>query len=390
MLGTRPKNHAQLAGKWQRGLGVLNRSKLRLVMSSMRRSTCAVLLVTLLTVVAGCQQKSENSGQSSPEASSKQPVGKVEQAVANAVGAGAPLPAASSGPPADGVLDPARAEAEAPSGQPPKLSMGSNGTEPRSLLRSPGAALARAIKVEVTLQAGMDQGMPPIEIFVGLESKPKAATSKNEGEGNAAAKSLNVTAKIRDVTMTAPNVPPDVKQQLMGLKGGKVSFSMASDGTGSEFSSELPAGVKPEFRDLLETVVEALTLLTLPVPKEPVGNGAFWMVVSRFKSSGFGLVGYHMVKLGRADDKTAAYEFDSRRYAIGRLVDPAILPPGSEGVTLKEVTASAKGFVKLAVNSLLPTSIEASAILRGALDSGEGAPKQAVQSGTNYRITVMR
>jgi hypothetical protein len=314
----------------------------------------------------------------------------VEKALANAVGAQAPASTSSSGPPPDGILDPARAEAEAPSGQAPKLTIGSNGSEPRVTLRSPRANLPRAIKVEVTLQSGMDQGLPPIEMTLGLESKALASTVKKPGDDKPEGRSLSVTGRIRDVKVTMPNAPQEFSSQLAGLKGGKVTFSMASEGGSYAFASELAAGAKPELRDLLDSVAEALTLATLPLPTVPVGNGAFWMVVAREKSTGLGLVAYHMVKLVRADDKSAELELDSRRYAVGRIVDPALLPPGSESVTLKEISAGTKGRIVLAVDGLLPTSVEANASLRGALDSGEGAPKRVIQSGTNYRMSIVR
>jgi hypothetical protein len=236
----------------------------------------------------------------------------------------------------------------------------------------------------------MDQSLPPIEMNVGLESKTLASSTKQPGDDKAEGRSLAVTGKVRDVKVNMPNVPPEFTAQVAGLKGGKVTFTMAGDGGGYGFSTELAPGAKPELRDLLEAVAEALNLATLPQPTVPVGNGAFWMVVSREKSAGFGLVAYHMVKLVRADDKTAEVELDSRRYAVGRLVDPALLPPGSEDITLKEVTASAKGRIRLAVDGLLPTSVEANAMFRGALGSGDGAPKHAVQAGANYRISVLR
>jgi hypothetical protein len=360
-------------------------------MCLMRRNIRAALLLSLLAAIAGCQQKSESSAQSAPaESSSKQPVGKVEKAVANAVGAGGPAAAASSGPPADGILDPVRAEAELPLGQPPKLTMGSNGAEPRVALRSTKATVPRGLKIEVSLQAGMDQGLPPIEMTLGLDTKPMASSAQKSDDDKPSGKMLSVVARVRDVRTTIPNVPREFASQIAGLKGGKVSFSIARDGGGFGYVSELAAGAKSELRDLLESVSEALSLLALPIPSEPVGNGAFWMVVSRDKAAGFGLVGYHMVKLTRADDKTAEIEVDTRRYAIGRIVDPALLPPGSENVTLRELSAGGKGHIRLGVESMLPISVEANTMLRGTLDSGEGAPKQAVQSATNYRIALMR
>jgi len=357
----------------------------------MRRSIQVVLLVGQLVVVASCQQKSENAGSTAtPEASTKAPAGKVEMALANAVASGAPAATSSSGPPPDGILELARAEAEAPSGQAPKLTIGANGAEPRVMLRSPRANLPRTVKLEVTLQSGMDQGLPPIEMTLGLDSKPVAATAKSAGSDKVDGRSLVVTARVRDVKVSMPNVPQEFITQISALKGSKVTFTMASDGGGYGFNSELATGAKSELRDLLDSIAEGLTVATLPVPTVPVGDGAFWMVVAREKVAGFGLVTYHMVKLVRADDKAAEVEFNSRRYAVGRLVDPAMLPPGSENVTLKEISASAKGGIRWSVDAVLPTSVEANTMLRGALDSGEGVPKRAVQSGTNFRISVAR
>lgn len=369
---------------------VLKRRRLRLVMWAMRRCISAAFIVCGGFVIAGCQHKSENSQAGSAEPSARQPVGKVEMAVASAVGAGAPAAASSAGPPADGILEPARAETEAPSGQPPKLTMGSTGSEPRVSLRSAKASLPRTLKIESTLQAGMDQGLPPIEMTVGIESKAIPATGKGTGEDKVPSSGWNVTAKVRDVKVNMPNVPPDFATQLAGLKGGRITFSMTSDGGGYGFTAELAAGAKPELRDLLETVSEALSLMTMPVPREKVGNGAFWMVVSRDKSAGFGLVTYHMIKLARVDEKSAQFDFDSRRYAIGRIIDPVMLPPGSEPASLQEMSAGAKGRIDIATDSMLPTDVEAQAMLRGTLASSQGAPPRSVQSGTSYRITAVR
>lgn len=365
----------------------------------MRRSTWAILISNLLVVTASCQTKKESAEQVGASEPSAKPVGKVEQAVANAVATAAPA-TANSGPPADGILEPARAESEAPSGSAPKLTLGANGAEPRVALRSPTATLPRSVKLEVTIQAGMGQGLPPIEMSLGIDSKRAAAAAgKSEshkdgastpGAGDGAQKAFDVTATVRDVKVTMPNIPPEFVSQLLGLKGGKVSFAMNSDGGGYAFSAELPKAAKPELKDLLDTVTEGLSLLTMPVPHEPVGNGAYWMVVSRDKSAGFGLVSYHMVKLTRADAKSPEYEFDTRRYAIGRAIDPTLLPSGADQASLKEMSAGVKGHAQLSSDTKVPISLDADATLQGAIEQDDQSPKRAVQSMTRYRITAVR
>lgn len=360
----------------------------------MRRCIRALLLVNLLALIPSCQTKKESTEKTdeAPAASSNQPVGKVAQAVANAVEAGGPAAAASSGPPSDGILDPARAEAEAPSGSAPKLTVGANGSEPRVALRSANAVLPRTVKLEVTVQAGMGQGMPPIEVTLGLDSKPAAAPAAQSGHdaSKPEPKPLTVTARVRDVKVAMPSVPEEFIKQISELKGGKVTFSMAPNGGGYGFTAELPSSAKPELRDLLDTVSEGLSLLAMPVPTEPVGAGAFWMVVSREKSTGFGLVSYQMAKLTRADAKAAEFEFDTRRYAIGHAIDPTLLPEGAGQANLKEMSAGAKGRVRVVVDSRLPMSLQAEATLQGAIEQAPGSPPRALQVMSGYRITSVR
>ncbi|MGC4070000.1 MAG: hypothetical protein QM784_36160 [Polyangiaceae bacterium] len=349
-----------------------------------------VSVLALLLAALGCEQKSESkSSGESPDASvvsSSREQGKVEQALANAVQAGAATPAGKSGPPADGVMEPSRADAEVRPGQPPKVTLGAEGAAPKTLLRASSGTVPRALTVELTIQGAAEQGgLPPIAVDLALESK------KGKVPGTSA-----VVAKVREVRIPVPNVPKEFVSQLAGLKGAVVGFSLSSEGAGFDFSSSLPAGAKPELRDLLEAVSEGLSLLTVGVPNVPVGSGAVWMVASREASSGFGLISYRMVKVVSIADKTAELEFDARRYAVGRNVDPALLGPGAPPASLREFSAGAKAKLQIRTDSLLASAMDGSAALRGAIDAGDPPGPQGqsaqrmIQAGTGYRITASK
>jgi hypothetical protein len=348
-----------------------------------------VSVLALLLAALGCEQKSESkSSGDAPDASvasGNREQGKVERALASAVRAGAATPAGSAGPPADGVMEPSRADAEALSGQPPKVTLGAEGAAPKTLLRAATATVPRALTVELNLQGGAEQGggLPPIAVDLVLEAK------KGKIAGTTSA-----VAKVRDVRIPMPNVPKEFVAQLAAMKGATIAFSLSSEGAGFGFTSSLPTGAKPELRDLLEAVSEGLSLLTIGVPSVPVGVGAVWMVVSREASSGFGLLSYRMVKVVSIADKTAELEFDARRYAVGRNVDPALLGPGAPPATLREFSAGAKAKLQVRADSLLASAMDGSAALRGAIDAGDPpgpqgqATQRMIQSGTGYRITA--
>jgi hypothetical protein len=345
-----------------------------------------LVLAAVVSTLAGCQEKSSESSRAADvtDAGVEKAPSKVEQAVAKAVKAGAvPVATNNAGPPADGIMDSARAESEVALGTVPKLTVGTEGSGQKALLRNAKATLPKSVSVELTIQAGMEQGLPPIRVTVGLESK-KSDTA------------YLVVAKIQDVQVSMPNVPAEFTQQLAGLKGGTVSFSLSSQGAGFGFKSELAKGAKAELRELLEAVAEGLSLYTVPVPSVPVGVGAVWMVASRDSSSGFGLISYRMVKLLSVTDKGAELEYDARRYAVGRAIDASLLPPGSPPGSLREMSAGAKATFKISVDRLLATEMESSTALRGSIDAGDGVGPQgqpsqrAFQSGTGYRIIAAK
>jgi len=337
-------------------------------------------LAVLVLAAAGCEQKSASSqSQETADAGSAKVEGKVEKAFANAVKArGVPAAASSSGPPADGIMEPARADAEVPPGAPPQVTVGSEGTAPKLLLRNPKATLPATASVEMTIQGGSEQGLPPITVELSMESK-KAKVEKSASF---------VVAKIKAVRIAIPNIPKEFTDQLAGLKGGKINFSMTEQGGGFGFATELASGAKPELKDFIDAVAEGLSMLTLPVPSVPVGAGAVWMVASRDTTAGFGFLSYRMVKLVNATDKTAELEFDARRYATTRAQQ------------LVEMSAGSKARLKISIDRALASELEGDSALRGTIGGPEaiggpsgqrGAGQQRIlQSATAYRISTAR
>jgi hypothetical protein len=95
-------------------------------------------------------------------------------------------------------------------------------------------------------------------------------------------------------------------------------------------------------------------------------------------------------------DKTSELEFDARRYAVGRAIDPSLLPPGSPPTSLRDMAAVAKAKLTLSVDGVVASAFEGDTAMRGTIDDGPAAATQGkqaqrmVQSGTGYRITTVK
>ena len=103
-----------------------------------RKTTVGAALV--LSVLSGCKEEKKQSGEQ-PAGSAESKQSSVDPAVAQALAAVSANPAAAKqtqpgGPPENGVFAPGAADQEKPKGGAPKITMGSDGTEPRLTLGS--------------------------------------------------------------------------------------------------------------------------------------------------------------------------------------------------------------------------------------------------------------
>lgn len=331
------------------------------------------------TLLACNRENAANSTAAPPAASSKR-LDKLEKALASAVTASGSVPtsAATAGPPPDGIMDAARATTELGEGLPPKVTIGSRGDEPRTVLgRGVWPATATA-KLSVEMEVGPGQSLPPIEVSLSFQAE------KAKGEGVAAVQS--VVAKITGVTIKAAGLPPEVAKQLAALSGSQVKFTATASGGGYGFVGELGTGSGPELRDLLDAVADGLATATLPTPAEAMGTGGVWMVVSREKTAGIPFMAYRMVKVAKVGEKDVELEFTTRRYAIGRDIDAASLG-SAQKLTLTEMASNGQGRMTVNIGSPVPSSASADSSLRALLSSSESPEPRALQAGGRYQFT---
>lgn len=353
----------------------------------MRPSKYRGLAAVLCAIASACHSESSNqasSESSAPAASaSAEPKDKLAKALASAMTDEKSLKSPTSGgdgaPPADGVFDPARADSEVPAHSPPKVTLGSPGGEPRvSLAHRPLAASVKA-SLQVALDVGGGQGLPPLEFKVDI--KPSAGRAESKG-------TQSITARISDLSVSVPNVPPEFTNQLKQLVGSKISYRVSEQGGAFEFTQELGKSKQQELGDLLEMVGQGLANASLATPNEPVGVGGFWMVASRRKLLGVDWVVYDMVKIASLAEKTASLEISSRRFVVGRDVPP---PPEAQAqkLTVREANASETAKATLVQPASLLSAYERTQSIKLLLDAQDDKGQRMLQAGGQSKFQIV-
>lgn len=351
-----------------------------------------VLPLLLLLAAVGCQKeepKAETTKSDSDAKASK--VDAIDPSLAQAVaaasvaapsGKGAAPAQVEGGPPPDGVFAPGAADKEIARGALPKLTLGSDGAEPRVKLGVGKSPAKMSGTIQIALQADPRQGAIPV--LLNLSVEPKKAEAAKEGD---APVSQPVSVRITGAKIDAPSVPKDLDEQLAKLKGSKVEYSILPSGAGAGYRFDVSKGAPEEFKDVVRSLSDALAMLTMPYPDKPLGAGAYFMVTSRDDFQGIDLVTYRMVKVKQVTAETATLDVSTKRYAASRNVDFPGLPPDIEK-NLAEFQANSDGTVELGVGALLPGKGQVSSVLVASIGAQNSKQRGMLQLQSRTQLDL--
>lgn len=332
----------------------------------------------VLLAAVGCEKQEPKSDLARKDADAG--ASKVEaidpnlaQAVAAASAAAPSGPgrdqAQQGGPPPDGVFAPGGADRELSRGALPKITLGSEGSDPKQMLGPSKAPSKLGGTIQIALQSDPRQGAIPVLMNVAIE--PKKVDAVNDADKAPIARPVGV--RVTGAKIDAPGVPKDLETQIAKLKGSKIEYSILPGGAGAGFRFEAAKGAPEEFKDVVRSLSDALSLLTIPYPDKPLGTGAYFMVTSRDDFLGLDLVTYRMIKVKEVTPESVTLDVSTKRYAANRVFDFPGLPPEVDK-NLAEFQATSEGTLQYPLGSLLPTQGQISSMLAAQL--GAKDPKQ--------------
>jgi hypothetical protein len=298
--------------------------------------------------------------------------GKLGAAVRAAESAQASQPKSGDGPPEAGIFAPGAADKVLAPGAPAKVELLGEGADPKVLLAyAPGdAEQIETVSIMVRTQGGA----LPLDCTLALKvDKPKADKAKDDKAPPAAAGS-RVLAKIVGIPAN-PQMPKELGEQLAKLKGTELRYQLSPQGVISDASYTLAKGADAGLDTLIRPLVEAIGLLTPPLPTKPVGVGAYWMATDRLTSVVVDVVRYRVFRVEKLDKDHATMGVDVRQYVAKSEVDAG----GGQKLVAVQFDSQGKGKVDWAAASILPPRADGQVrvVLVGKVPSGQQGQLQA-------------
>lgn len=345
----------------------------------------SLYLLCLLTVL-GCQKNEPQPEATKTKEKDADAVSKVEAIdpnLAEAVAAASAAPKAGAaagqvegGPPPSGVFAPGVADKEAPKGALPKITLGSEGTDPKVQL-GPSKASKLSGTIQIAMQSDPRQGAIPVLLNLALEPK------KVDAKGDTPAMQ-QVTVKVTGAKVDAPGVPKDVNEQFAKVKGSKVEYGVLANGTPTTFKVDATKGAPDEF---VRSLAEALAMLTMPYPDKPLGVGGFFMVTSRDELMGLDLVTYRMVKVKEITADGVTLDVNTKRYSASRTLELPGMPADIDK-TLLQFEAASEGTVRMPPGALLPTQGEVNSVLGAQFGGVDPKTRHAIQLQSRAQLDL--
>lgn len=296
-------------------------------------------LVAALALGTACDGD-KKSNTETPVAGSAMP--KSKSRLAKAIEAAADTSASPSaerqGPPPTGVFTKAASDAEQPPGAPAKLVMVKKGDG--ATVRLAPTGLETGARFSMSVSASVFQGPLPAMVYTlevgGADAKDKADKPKGDApKGDASPPAAGPRALT--LRVVEAKIDPSWRGKLQDggdkilakLKGSKITATLDARGGLSGAKVEVAKEVEGAAY-IVEAMAQALGFAFVPVPEEPVGEDASWLVSDRTRIGGLELIRYRAVTLKKLAGDDVVLAVDVRHYGPSPDTVPEGLPPGVE------------------------------------------------------------
>jgi hypothetical protein len=358
-----------------------------------RRATLAAVALAIAHGAAACEApapRDHSGGAASAPASAAPRASAAAAPLTDAAPAKASASAADDGLLAEGAADRVLAR-----GQPPVVRLLDAGAEPRAPLAYAvprGAKTSVDLALDVAMTIRMGDAAPPMTSVPRMVMTLDLSAAELEASGDA-----KVAAKVRRL-LVEPKTPADeaiakeMRPSLDLLKGLGMTYWLTPTGSVRDVKVALPPTAPVAAQHALASVSQSFDSMVAPLPREPIGRGARWQVVSRVTSSGADLLQEATCTLVERDGPHGTLAVEVSQRAASREVRVPGMPDGVKAI-LRYFRSVGSGRSEIDTRQLAPSAgkLEVATVMTLDVETGGlGAPVPPMHVDTSITVTFAR
>ena len=335
-------------------------------------------------------------------------------AAASSASAGAAGAAASGSPSASAAVDPAAppnprtgilakgaADKILKLGAPPKLRLVEPGEEPRAAM---GYTLTKGMQQPLRVSQDTAIAMKSAEGSTPSTPGPRLSTTFDLTAGeNDPSGDWKIDAILRGIDVEPKGAAQEaqaakLRPLLTGVKGMSMSYWMSPSGAVRDVKVNLTGDTPAPAQEMVTSMNQAFQLMVVPMPREAIGVGAKWEVVTRAVNLGADVLQYATYTLKSRDGSKAVLDVALKQLAANASVKMPWLPAGittrvrsfkwgGSGTQTVDTRQLATDTGALAIKTVMDMQVTEAAVVADSGLPGERTQSMTVETSVNMSFS---
>lgn len=191
---------------------------------------------------------------------------------------------------------------------------------------------------------------------------------------------------VEDPAKPSP-LAPALKQMLAPLVGASGSAVITDRGLTKKVDFEIPPGVAPQLKTMMDGMKESMQRLSSPLPEEAIGIGGKWRVTQVMTVNGMRLTQVTVHELKQVDGQRYTVGISLTQSAEPQAISPPGLPPGTK-IQLDALDSQGDGTMVIHSKSAIPSESQLRLTSNTKMNIDVGGQKQAMSMEMKMEMSV--
>lgn len=230
-----------------------------------------------------------------------------------------------------GILSKGAADKYVKKGSQPLVRLLDNGAEPRATVayavtKGTSKPLQMAMDVEMAMESG--------DLKVPSSKMPRMLLTFNFTTSDKAAAEWPIEGKLTKIDLAPEGAQQEqiaklLKPQMGSIENLKLNYFLDEQGRARDVKISLPQKLDGIADQMLTGLAQTADSMTSPLPKEAIGVGAKWEVLSRISANGADLLQLTTYTLEKRNGNILSLDAVVQQFAANESTNPPGMPPGA-------------------------------------------------------------
>jgi hypothetical protein len=239
--------------------------------------------------------------------------------------------------------------------------------------------------IEMKMSAAMGSGLPTVSLPL-MKATMRITNREVKTSGNLV---FDFVLESFDV-VPAPADPPQmvalVRKALGDTRGMNGGGELTPRGVALSAEIRLPASTNPQLDSVMESVRQQMSQMSVPLPEEPVGEGATWSATTQSSAGGLRVTNRYRYTLTKIEGTRIEMRFDLAQSAEPQELKSPSIPAGTT-IRLVRFSGSGAGTLTIDLTGVVPT-LELASKVESKVEVATGGQTQSIDQAITLDVKM--